>query len=62
LDETSPQFSASLQKMADILPQANRAILGRYLTDANGEEMLAITRYIDDEKRGAVLHDLVEPG
>ncbi|KZO98026.1 hypothetical protein CALVIDRAFT_51397 [Calocera viscosa TUFC12733] len=52
LDETSSQFSASLQKMADILPQANRMALARYLTDANGEEMMAITRYIDDEKRG----------
>ncbi|EJU06253.1 hypothetical protein DACRYDRAFT_19495 [Dacryopinax primogenitus] len=54
LDQTSPRFSASLQNMADILPQANRTMLARYLTEANGEEMLAITRYIEDEKRGSV--------
>jgi len=54
LDETSTQFSASIQKMADILPQAGRSTLARYLTEANGEEMVAITRFIDDEKRGGV--------
>lgn len=40
--------------MADVLPHVDRALLTRYLEDAGGEDILAITRYVEDEKRGTL--------
>ena len=45
-------YDAQLTKLKDLLPTADRAILEGYLRRAGGSEMLAIGRYLDDEKSG----------
>lgn len=47
-------IDAKLTKLADLLPNADRGILEGYLRRAGGSEMLAIGRYLDDEKNGVL--------
>ena len=47
-------MEAQLKKLTDLMPQANRAILEGYLRRAGGNDMLAIGRYLDDEKNGVL--------
>lgn len=42
---------ANLTAMSDILPQADPAVLARYLSAANGDHLVAISRYLDDDKQ-----------
>ena len=53
--QSSPEtknFEIQLSRLADILPTARKDILAGYLTRAGGQEMLALGRYLDDEKTG----------
>lgn len=53
--QSSPEtknFEIQLSRLADILPTARKDILAGYLTRAGGQEMLALGRYLDDEKNG----------
>lgn len=45
-------FGLQLSRLADIMPTARKDILAGYLTRAGGQEMLALGRYLDDEKNG----------
>lgn len=45
-------LEVQLARLADILPNARKDILAGYLARAGGQEMLALGRYLDDEKSG----------
>lgn len=42
----------SVDQLADVLPDVDRAVLARYLERADGHEIDAISAYMEDEKRG----------
>ncbi|CCL99172.1 uncharacterized protein FIBRA_01187 [Fibroporia radiculosa] len=48
-----PDFERQVDKLADLLPHAERGVLAGYLRRA-GQDILAIGQYLDDEKNGAV--------
>ncbi|OJT07344.1 hypothetical protein TRAPUB_1810 [Trametes pubescens] len=48
-----PAFQRQVDKLAAILPHADRAVLAGYLRRA-GEDILAIGQYLEDEKNGAL--------
>ena len=45
-----------MDKLADLLPNAGRAVLAGYLRRA-GEDILAIGQYLEDEKNGILRRD-----
>lgn len=48
-----PAFQQQVDKLAAILPHADRGILAGYLRRA-GEDILAIGQYLEDEKNGTL--------
>ena len=50
------EFQKKVNKLADLLPHADRAVLAGYLRRA-GEDILAIGQYIEDEKNGCLRRD-----
>ncbi|PFH52633.1 hypothetical protein AMATHDRAFT_2028 [Amanita thiersii Skay4041] len=51
-----PEFSRQVDRLADLLPHADRNILAAYLRHA-GQDILAIGQYLDDEKNGTLRTD-----
>ncbi|KAI0334819.1 hypothetical protein GY45DRAFT_1367274 [Cubamyces sp. BRFM 1775] len=51
-----PAFQRQVDKLAAILPHADRAVLAGYLRRA-GEDILAIGQYLEDEKNGTLRRD-----
>ncbi|KAK2466459.1 hypothetical protein APHAL10511_002101 [Amanita phalloides] len=51
-----PDFSRQVDRLADLLPHADRDILSVYLRRA-GQDILAIGLYLEDEKNGTLRHD-----
>ncbi|EMD41105.1 hypothetical protein CERSUDRAFT_111682 [Gelatoporia subvermispora B] len=49
----SPEFEQQVDKLHDLLPHADRALLGAYLR-RTGQDILAIGQYIEDEKNGTL--------
>jgi len=49
--EADPEFVSQVDKLADLLPQADREVLAGYLRRA-GSDLNAIGQYLDDEKNG----------
>lgn len=52
-DPTS-MFNANLNKVSDVLPHVDRRILAAYLKRAGGDDMKAISKYLEDERNGVV--------
>ncbi|KAJ6510070.1 hypothetical protein C8R47DRAFT_780277 [Mycena vitilis] len=50
------EFERQVDKLADLLPQAERAVLAGYLR-RSGQDILAIGQYLEDEKNGKVRRD-----
>jgi hypothetical protein len=50
------EFARQVDKLADLLPRANRNVLAGYLRRA-GQDILAIGQYLEDEKNGTVRRD-----
>lgn len=53
---TSPEFERQVDKLADLLPHADRDVLAGYLRRA-GQDILAIGQYLEDEKNGRLRRD-----
>lgn len=51
-----PDFVRQVDKLADLLPHADRDVLSAYLRRA-GQDILAIGQYIEDEKNGTIRFD-----
>lgn len=51
--QPTPEFSRQVDKLADLLPHADRVVLAGYLRRA-GQDMLAIGQYLEDEKNGTI--------
>ncbi|KAJ7499203.1 hypothetical protein FB451DRAFT_1016574 [Mycena latifolia] len=49
-------FERQVDKLADLLPQAERGVLAGYLRRA-GQDILAIGQYLEDEKNGTLRRD-----
>ncbi|KAJ7179394.1 hypothetical protein C8R46DRAFT_942009 [Mycena filopes] len=49
-------FERQVDKLADLLPQAERAVLAGYLR-RSGQDILAIGQYLEDEKNGTLRRD-----
>ncbi|TFY59866.1 hypothetical protein EVJ58_g5508 [Rhodofomes roseus] len=52
----NPEFDRQVDKLADLLPHADREILAGYLRRA-GQDILAIGQYLEDEKNGTLRRD-----
>ncbi|TFK55866.1 hypothetical protein OE88DRAFT_1767163 [Heliocybe sulcata] len=50
------QFERQLDKLADLLPQADRHVLAGYLRRC-GQDIVAIGQYLEDEKSGTIRRD-----
>ncbi|KAL6306768.1 hypothetical protein BKA93DRAFT_138556 [Sparassis latifolia] len=50
---STPEFERQVDKLADLLPHADRVILAGYLRRA-GQDILAIGQYLEDEKNGTL--------
>ena len=48
-----PTFALQVDKLADLLPQADRDVLAGYLR-RSGQDILAIGQYLEDEKNGTL--------
>jgi len=48
-----PKFTEQVDKLAALVPQADRNVLAGYLRRA-GSDMLAIGQYLEDERTGVV--------
>jgi hypothetical protein len=48
-----PEFNDQVDKLASLLPHANRDVLAGYLQRA-GKDLLAIGQYLEDEKNGNI--------
>lgn len=49
---TAPQNNEeALTAMADVLPQASKDVLSKYLAACNGDHLAAISAYFDDQRR-----------
>lgn len=48
-----PEFARQVDKLADLLPHADREVLAGYLRRA-GQDILAIGQYLEDEKNGII--------
>ncbi|KAI0291734.1 hypothetical protein BC826DRAFT_1105862 [Russula brevipes] len=53
---TSADFTQQIDRLADLLPHADRDVLAGYLRRA-GQDILAIGQYLEDEKNGTVRRD-----
>ncbi|KAI0248692.1 hypothetical protein BJV78DRAFT_1085728, partial [Lactifluus subvellereus] len=51
-----PEFTRQVDKLADLLPHADKQVLAGYLRRA-GQDMLAIGQYLEDEKNGRIRRD-----
>ncbi|KAH9918121.1 uncharacterized protein B0H18DRAFT_1086874 [Fomitopsis serialis] len=51
-----PEFDHQVDKLADLLPHADRGVLAGYLRRA-GQDILAIGQYLEDEKNGTLRRD-----
>src|SRR6266404_8611029 len=49
----STEFTRQVEKLAELLPHADKDILGGYLRRA-GQDILAIGQYLEDEKNGSL--------
>ncbi|EGO01694.1 hypothetical protein SERLA73DRAFT_177128 [Serpula lacrymans var. lacrymans S7.3] len=52
-NESNTDFSRQVDKLAALLPQADRTVLAGYLR-RSGQDLLAIGQYLEDEKNGKV--------
>jgi hypothetical protein len=50
---TSTEFTRQVERLADLLPHADKDVLAGYLSRA-GQDILAIGQYLEDEKNGTV--------
>lgn len=50
---TSTEFTRQVDRLADLLPHADKDVLAGYLSRA-GQDILAIGQYLEDEKNGKV--------
>lgn len=50
------EFNRQVDKLAALLPKADRNVLAIYLRRA-GQDILAIGQYLEDEKNGTLRHD-----
>lgn len=48
-----PEFVRQVDKLVDLLPNADRDVLAGYLRRA-GQDILAIGQYLEDEKNGSI--------
>lgn len=48
-----PEFAAQVDRLHNVLPHADRAVLAGYLRRA-GQDVLAIGQYLEDEKNGTL--------
>ncbi|KAF8631200.1 hypothetical protein AX15_002532 [Amanita polypyramis BW_CC] len=55
-DRPDPEFIRQVDRLADLLPHADRNVLAVYLRRA-GQDILAIGQYLDDEKNGTLRVD-----
>ncbi|TCD70501.1 hypothetical protein EIP91_003262 [Steccherinum ochraceum] len=53
---SDPQFEDQVDKLADLLPHADRRVLAGYLR-RSGQDILAIGQYLEDEKNGTLRRD-----
>ncbi|XP_006459935.1 hypothetical protein AGABI2DRAFT_135200 [Agaricus bisporus var. bisporus H97] len=51
--QTDLEFVRQINKLAELLPNANRMVLTGYLRRA-GQDVLAIGQYLEDEKNGTL--------
>lgn len=51
-----PEFVSQVDKLADLLPHADRGVLAGYLRRA-GSDLNAIGQYLEDEKNGSLRLD-----
>ncbi|KZT20746.1 hypothetical protein NEOLEDRAFT_1100163 [Neolentinus lepideus HHB14362 ss-1] len=51
-----PEFEKQLDKLADLLPQADRHVLAGYLHRC-GQDIVAIGQYLEDERNGTIRRD-----
>ena len=56
VNTSDPQFQQKVNRLADLIPHADRDVLAGYLRRA-GEDILAIGQYIEDEKNGTLRRD-----
>jgi hypothetical protein len=54
--QSDPEFVRQVDKLADLLPRADRHILAGYLRRA-GQDILAIGQYLEDERNGTIRTD-----
>jgi hypothetical protein len=54
--QEDPDFVSQVDKLVDLLPQADREVLAGYLRRA-GSDLNAIGQYLEDEKNGTVRRD-----
>jgi hypothetical protein len=50
---TNTEFTRQVERLADLLPHADKNVLAGYLSRA-GQDILAIGQYLEDEKNGNV--------
>ena len=48
---TALDFNRQVDKLADLIPHAERRVLAAYLQNT-GQDMLAIGQYLEDERKG----------
>ena len=53
---TDEEFERQVNKLADLLPHADRGVLAGYLR-RSGQDILAIGQYLEDEKKGTIRYD-----
>jgi hypothetical protein len=53
---TSAEFTRQVERLADLLPHADKGVLAGYLRRA-GQDILAIGQYLEDEKNGSLRRD-----
>ena len=49
------QFELQLDKLGDLLPQADRNVLAGYLR-RSGQDILAVGKYLEDERNGTIMY------
>jgi len=49
-------FAKQVDKLTDLLPHADKAVLAGYLRRA-GQDIVAIGQYLEDEKNGTIRRD-----
>ncbi|PCH41614.1 hypothetical protein WOLCODRAFT_137497 [Wolfiporia cocos MD-104 SS10] len=52
----TPEFEQQVDKLADVLPHADRDVLAGYLY-RTGHDILAVGQYLEDQKNGVLQHD-----